>query len=52
MNVFARLLIETKDPISEIAARLDEPDTKSISSRFLAVKGCTPMEFRKRRGNI
>lgn len=50
MNVFARLLLETKDPISEIAARLDEPDTKSISRRFLAVKGCTPMEFRKRRG--
>lgn len=49
MNVFARMLVESKDPISEIAAKLDEPDTKSISRRFLAVKGCTPSEFRKRK---
>ena len=49
MNIFARLLIETKDSISEIAAKLDEPDTKSISRRFLAVKGCTPSDFRKQK---
>lgn len=47
INRFARMLIETKDTISEIAARLDEPDTKSISRRFQAIKGCTPSEFRK-----
>lgn len=48
INRFARMLTETKDPISEIAAKLDEPDTKSISRRFMAIKGCTPSEFRKR----
>lgn len=48
INRFARMLTETKDTISEIAARLDEPDTKSISRRFQSIKGCTPSEFRKR----
>ena len=48
MDRFAQLLLESNDSIAEIAARLDEPDTKSISRRFLAVKGCTPSEFRKR----
>ena len=45
---FAQLLLSSKDSISGIAARLDEPDTKSISRRFQAVKGCTPSEYRKR----
>lgn len=45
---FANLLLTTNDPISEIAARLDEVDTKSISRRFKLIKGCTPSEFRNR----
>ena len=45
---FAQLLISSNDSIADIAARMDEPDTKSISRRFLAIKGCTPSEFRKR----
>ena len=48
INRFARMLTESKDTISEIAARLDEPDTKSISRRFQKLKGCTPSEFRKK----
>ena len=36
------------DPISDIAARLDEFDTKGISRRFKELKGCTPSEFRKK----
>lgn len=48
MDRFAQLLLQSKDSISEIAARMDEPDTKSISRRFQAVKGCTPSEYRKR----
>lgn len=48
MDRFAQLLLESNDSISNIAARLEEDDTKSISRRFLAVKGCTPSEFRKR----
>ena len=48
MDRFAELLISSKDSIANIAARLDEPDTKSISRRFQALKGCTPSEFRQR----
>ena len=48
MDRFAQLLLESNDSIANIAARLEEEDTKSISRRFLAVKGCTPSEFRKR----
>lgn len=48
MDRFAQLLLESNDSIANIAARLDEADTKSISRRFQAVKGCTPTEFRRR----
>ena len=48
MDYFAQQLISSDETISEIAARMDEPDTKSISRRFLALKGCTPSEYRKR----
>lgn len=48
MDHFADLLLTTNDPISEIAARMDEVDTKSISRRFKEIKGCTPSEFRNR----
>lgn len=48
MDRFAQLLLESKDSIANIAARLDEPDTKSISRRFLAIKGYTPSEYRQR----
>ena len=47
MDRFAELLLSSNDSIADIAARLDEPDAKSISRRFLAVKGCTPTEFRE-----
>ena len=45
---FALLLISSNDSITDIAARLDEYDTKSISRRFKDLKGCTPTEFRKK----
>lgn len=48
MERFAQLLLSSKDSISVIAARLNEPDTKSISRRFQAIKGCTPSEYRMR----
>ena len=47
MDRFAELLLSSNDSIANIAARMDEPDAKSISRRFLAVKGCTPSEFRE-----
>ena len=44
---FARLLLETDEPIGNLAARMDEPDPKSLSRRFKELKGCTPSEYRK-----
>lgn len=46
---FAQLLLSCNDSVSEIAARLDEFDTKSIARRFKAIKGCTPSEYRKKK---
>ena len=46
---FAQLLISSSDSISDIAARMDEFDTKSISRRFKELKGCTPTEYRKKK---
>ena len=48
IDYFAQQLISTSDTVSEIAARMDEPDTKSLSRRFRALKGCTPTEYRKK----
>ena len=45
---FAQLLITSNDSISDIAAKMDEFDTKSISRRFQELKGCTPSDFRKK----
>ena len=47
MERFAQLLLTSNDSVANIAARMEEPDAKSISRRFQAVKGCTPSEFRK-----
>ena len=47
MDRFAQLLLSSSDSIADIAARMEEPDTKSISRRFQMVKGCTPSEYRK-----
>ena len=46
---FAQLLLSSNDSISDIVARLDECDTKSISRRFKDLKGCTPSEYRRRK---
>ena len=46
---FAQFLLSSNDSISDIAARMDEFDTKSISRRFKELKGCTPSEFRKKK---
>jgi LacI family transcriptional regulator len=48
MERFAELLVSSNESIANIAAKLDEPDTKSISRRFQAIKGCTPSEYRQR----
>jgi len=48
INLLADMLVSTKDSVNEIAMALDEPDVKSISRRFKAIKGCTPSEYRER----
>lgn len=48
IDYFARLLLETDEPVGNLAARMDEPDPKALSRRFKALKGCTPSEYRKR----
>ena len=45
---FAYELLHTNDSVSEIAARMDEPDPKSICRRFKALKGCTPTQYREK----
>ncbi len=47
MERFAELLLASNEPVADIAARMEEPDPKSISRRFQAVKGMTPSAFRK-----
>jgi len=47
-DLFAERLLTTKDSVNEIAIDLDEPDVKSISRRFKAIKGCTPSEYREK----
>ena len=46
IELFSQMLLNSTDTVSQIAAKLDEPDTKSISRRFAALKGCTPTEYR------
>jgi len=45
---FAYLLVNTKDSVAEIAARMDDPDAKSLCRRFKELKGCNPSEYRER----
>ena len=47
INRFAQLLLSSKDSIADIAARMDEPDSKNLARRFQAMKGCTPSAYRK-----
>ena len=47
IDLFARMLLDTKEPIANLAARMDEPDPKSLTRRFRELKGCTPSEYRK-----
>jgi LacI family transcriptional regulator len=48
MEKFADRLLQTDDPISDIAMRIGFPDSKNVSRKFKLLKGCTPSEYRKR----
>lgn len=43
---FAELILNSNDAIVDIAYSIGENDSKSISRRFKALKGCTPNEWR------
>lgn len=47
IEFFARQLLETDEPIGNLAARMDEPDLKTLSRLFKKLKGCTPTEYRR-----
>jgi len=43
---FAERLLETTDPVVEIAMEMGFSDYKNISRQFKNIKGCTPSEYR------
>jgi len=43
---FAERLLETSDPIADIAVEMGFSDYKNISRQFRTIKGCTPSEYR------
>ena len=45
---FSELLLDTDEPLIEIAISLGETDTKSISRRFKQLYGCSPGEWREK----
>jgi len=47
MKRFAQMLIDTDDPVLNLAITLGESDTKSISRRFKQLYGCSPREWRE-----
>jgi LacI family transcriptional regulator len=46
MNKFVAELLETTNPIIEIATKSGFPDCKNIARQFKQAKGCTPTEYR------
>lgn len=48
IEYLSQRLLESNDPVSAIVAKMDEADAKSITRRFVSVKGCTPTEFRRK----
>ena len=48
IDYLAQQLLASTEPVAALAAKMDEPDAKSISRRFAAIKGCTPTDYRRR----
>lgn len=46
---FSEMLLDSNDPIQDIAFKLGEDDAKGICRRFKELMGCTPSEWRKRK---
>lgn len=48
MELFAQRLLETNEPVAEIALEVGLSDCRNLSRQFRSLKGCTPVEYRKR----
>lgn len=46
---FSEMLLDSNDPIQDIAFKLGEDDAKGICRRFKELMGCTPSEWRKQK---
>lgn len=44
---FCQLLIDSKEPISDLAMQVGLPEPKNLARQFKILKGCTPSEYRK-----
>jgi LacI family transcriptional regulator len=47
----AQRLLETDDPITDVALQMGFTDYKNISRQFRGIKGCTPSEWRENNSN-
>ncbi len=45
---FTQLLLRSDDPIAEIALQTGFQDVRNMARPFRAVKGCTPLEYRRK----
>lgn len=52
LKTFAELMLESSEPIINIALSIGESDAKSISKKFKAVYGCSPNEYRLRNSKV
>ncbi|MDL2247201.1 DNA-binding transcriptional regulator [Bacteroides sp. OttesenSCG-928-J23] len=50
MELLAQALIDTNDPITDIAVAVGLSDCRNLSRQFRSIKGCTPLEYRRRNG--
>ena len=51
LNYFAEKLIDTAEPVNNIALSMGETDTKTIARRFKQIYGCSPIEWREKHLN-
>ena len=48
LKYFAEKLVDTTNPVNNIALAMGETDTKTISRRFRQIYGCAPLEWREK----
>ncbi len=45
---FTQLLLRSDEPIADIAHQTGFPDISNLARQFRSIKGCTPLEYRKK----